>query len=85
MGYNNKLKQAMSGMKLGINNEVNLDAKKAALHLMAGGPSKINPPNTHPSNPMQKAATKKPEPKKYRTHDFRRNTTNDFRPSATRN
>jgi len=57
IGYNNKLKQAVSGMKLGVNNEVNPETKKAALKLMAGGPSKINPPNTHPSNPIRKAAT----------------------------
>ena len=25
---------------------------------MAGGPTKINPPNNHPSNPIHKAATK---------------------------
>ena len=25
---------------------------------MAGGPTKINPPNSHPSNPIHKAATK---------------------------
>ena len=43
-------------MKLGINNEVNLETKKAALQLMDGGPSKINPPNSHPSNPIHKAA-----------------------------
>jgi len=42
MGYNNKLKQAVSGMKLGVN-EVNPDTKEAALRLMQGGPSKINP------------------------------------------
>ena len=29
IGYNNKLKQAVSGMKLGVNNEVNPDTKKA--------------------------------------------------------
>jgi len=57
IGYNNKLKQAVSGMKLGVNNEVNPETKKAALKLMAGGPSKINPPNSHPSNPIHKAAT----------------------------
>jgi len=56
IGYNNKLKQAVSGMKLGVNNEVNPETKKAALKLMAGGPSKINPPNSHPSNPIHKAA-----------------------------
>ena len=57
VGYNNKLTQAVSGMKLGVNNEVNPDTKKAGLKLMAGGPSKINPPNRHPSNPIHKAAT----------------------------
>ena len=56
VGYNNKLKQAKVGMKLGVNNDVNLGTKKAALNLMDGGPSKINPPNSHPSNPIHKAA-----------------------------
>ena len=28
VGYNNKLNQAVSGMKLGVNNEVNPDTKK---------------------------------------------------------
>jgi len=44
-------------MKLGVNNELNPETKKAALKLMEGGPSKINPPNSHPSNPIHKAAT----------------------------
>ena len=57
VGYNNQLKQAVQGMKLGINNEVNTSTKKAALQLMAGGKSKINPPNSHPSIPIHKAAT----------------------------
>jgi len=57
IGYNNRLKQAVSGMKLGENNEVNPETKKAGLKPMAGGPSKINPPNSHPSNPIHKAAT----------------------------
>ena len=48
--------QAKAEMKLGINNDVNLGTKKAALQLMDGGPSKINPPNSHPSNPIHKAA-----------------------------
>ena len=43
-------------MKLGVNNSVHLGTKKAALQLMDGGPSKINPPNSHPSNPIHKAA-----------------------------
>ena len=55
VGYNNKLKQAQAGMKLGVNNGVNLGTKKSALQLMDGGPSKINPPNSHPSNPIHKA------------------------------
>ena len=57
VGYNNQLKQGGAGMKLGINNEVNTSTKKAALQHMAGGKSKINPPNSHPSNPIHKAAT----------------------------
>jgi len=57
ISYNNKLKQAVSGMKLGVNNKINPDTKKSGLKLMAGGPSKVNPPNSHPSNPIHKAAT----------------------------
>ena len=30
---------------------------------MEGGPSKINPPNSHPSNPINKAATAAQSPK----------------------
>ena len=58
-GYNSQLKQATQGMKLGINNDVDKSTKKAGLHLMAGGPTKINPSKSHPSNPIHKAATKK--------------------------
>ena len=46
-------------MKLGVNNEVNPYTKKTALKNMEGSPSKINPPNSHPSNPIHKAATAK--------------------------
>ena len=63
VGYNNALKQAAPGMKLGVNNEVNPGTKKSALKLMEGGPSKINPPNSHPSNPIQKAATAAQDPR----------------------
>ena len=56
IGYNNKLMQAKAGMKLGINNDVNSETKKSALQLMDGGSSKINPPNSHQSNPIHKAA-----------------------------
>ena len=62
IGYNNQLKQAMPGMKLGVNDEVNTSTKKAALKLMAGGPTKINPPNSHPSNPIHKEATQEKGP-----------------------
>ena len=50
-------------MKLGINNDVNLGTQKAALQFMDGGPSKINPPNSHPSNPIHKAAMAAQNPK----------------------
>ena len=61
--YNNKLKQAISGMRLGVNNDVNPGTKKAGLKLMDGEPSKINPPNNHPSNRIHKAAMAAQEPK----------------------
>ena len=43
---------------------------KAALSLMVGGPSKFNPTNSHPTNPIHKAATAeaKTEPKRAATH-----------------
>ena len=57
VGYNNNLRRATDDMKLGVNNQVNQETKKASLKLMAGGPSKVNPPNSHPSNPIHKQAT----------------------------
>ena len=57
VGYNNNLRRATDDMKLGVNNQVNQGTKKTSLKLMAGGPSKINPPNSHPSNPIHKKAT----------------------------
>ena len=57
VGYNNNLRRATDEMKLGVNNQVNQGTKNASLKLMAGGESKINPPNSHPSNPMHKKAT----------------------------
>ena len=67
MGYNNNLRRSTDDMKLGVNNQVNQDTKKASLKLMEGGPSKVNPPNSHPSNPIHKQATEaqgiaKPKP-----------------------
>ena len=64
VGYNNKLKQAVKGTKIGLNNELNMETKKSALQLMAGGPSKVNPPNSHPSNPIHKAVMATQMPKK---------------------
>ena len=43
VGFNNNLTRATDDMKLGVNNQVNLGAKKASLKLMGGGPSKVNP------------------------------------------
>ena len=63
VGYNNKLKQAVPGMKLGVNNDVNPGTKKAGIKNMEGGQSKINPPNSHPSNPIHKEATAAQDPK----------------------
>ena len=57
VGYNNNLRRATNDMKLGVNNQVNQDTKKSSLKLMAGGPSKVNPPNSHLSNPIHKQAT----------------------------
>ena len=57
VGYNNNLRRATDDMKLGVNNHVNQGTKKASLKLMAGGPSKVKPPNSHPSNPIHKQAT----------------------------
>ena len=57
VGYNNNLWRVTDDMKLGVNNHVNQGTKKASLRLMAGEPSKVNPPNTHPANPTHKQAT----------------------------
>ena len=57
VGYNNNLRRATDDMKLGVNNQVNQGTKKDSLKVMAGGPSKVNPPNSHPSNPIHKQAT----------------------------
>ena len=57
VGHNNNLRRATDDMKLGVNNHVNQGTKKASLKLMAGGPSKVKPPNSQPSNPIHKQAT----------------------------
>ena len=59
-GYNNQLRQTTPNMKLGVNNSVNLETKNVGVRLMDGGPSKINRPTSHPSNPIHKAETSNP-------------------------
>ena len=58
VGYNNNLKKANGDMKLGVNSEVNLDMKKVGVKLMNGGPSKIDRPTSHPSNPIHRQVNK---------------------------
>ena len=81
IGYNNKLKQAKAGMKLGVNNDVNLRTKKAALQLMDGGPSKINPSNSHLSNPIHKAAMAAQSLNDKQTSETNEETPNEQTPS----
>ena len=57
IGNNNMLVVTDGTMKLGVNNNVNRESHKASLKLMAGGPRKINPPNSHSENPIHKKAT----------------------------
>ena len=59
-GYNNQLRQATPNMQLGVNNSVNLETKKVGVRLMDGGPSKIDRPTSHPSNPIHKVETSNP-------------------------
>ena len=63
VGLNNQLKQATHGMKLCINDSVNKDTKKRPSASWMADHQKVNPPNSHPSNPIHKAATA--ESKKY--------------------
>ena len=65
IGYNNKLKQALPGvLKLGVNNEVNPETKKAGLQLIAGDPQKsthqCNSPSLHSKRPL--LHSKRPPP-----------------------
>ena len=57
VGYTNNLTRTTDDMKLGVNNHVNLGTKNSSIKPMAGGPSKINPQNSQPSNPIHKKAT----------------------------
>jgi len=63
VGYNNKLKQAVSGTKLGVNNELNTDTKKSALKPMEGGPSKKKPAKQLPLKPGSQRFKTRSQPK----------------------
>ena len=60
VGYNNNLTRVTDDMKPGVNNHVDLGTKNSSLKPMAGGPSKINPPNSQPSNPIHKKGNRRP-------------------------
>ena len=64
VGYNNKLKQAIPGMKLGVNNDVNSGTKKAGIQHMEGATTKIDSPSSHSSVSVHKAEKPKPASKK---------------------
>ena len=69
VGYNNKLKQAAPGMRLGVNNDVNPGTKKSALKLMEGGGIK-NQPAQQPSlkpDPQSSHSGSRPAPTKARS------------------
>ena len=51
VGYNNKLKQASAGMKLGINNDVNLGTKKSGTPAYGRRPIKNKPAQQPPIKP----------------------------------
>ena len=88
VGYN-RLKQAVRGLKLGVNNEVNPDTKKQRFASWQEGHQKLN----HQTAILWTWFTKwQQQPlthKKKRASDFRWNTTNGSRPrsccSAIRN
>ena len=70
-------------MKLSGNNDVNLGTKKAAIQLMDGGPSKINPPNSHPSNPIHKAAMAAQSPRPNDKQTSAKETVSEKPPNKT--
>ena len=60
-GYNNQLKQAVPGMKLGVNDEVNKSTKKVGVTNMSGGPSKVKRPIGHTSDKKPPVVPAQPE------------------------
>ena len=61
IGYNNQLKQAVPGMKLGVNDEVNKSTKKVGVTNMSGGPSKVKRPIAHTSDKKPPVVPAQPE------------------------
>ena len=60
VGYNNNLRRSTDDMKLGVNNQVNQDTKKASLKLMEGGPKQGQPPKQPPFKPNSQAGNRSP-------------------------
>ena len=68
VGYNNKLKQAVSGMKLGVNNEVNPDTKKSCDQTNGRRPVKNLPaqqPSFQPDTQIRNSRIKKKQLRPY--------------------
>ena len=57
-GYDNKLKQAVEGMKLGVNNSLNQETNRVGVKLMDEAGSKIKRSTGHPSNPIEQPIKK---------------------------
>ena len=57
-GYDNKLKQAAEGIKLGVNNSVKQETKRVGVKLMDGAGSKIKRSTGHPSNSIEQPIKK---------------------------
>ena len=62
VGYNNKLKQAVSGTKLGINNELNTETKKIGPAADGGRPLENEPPKQPPLKPDSQSCNGCPKP-----------------------
>ena len=58
VAYNNKLRQATPNINLWFEQWRKQRDKKSGVTPHGGGPSKTNPPNNHPSNPIHKEAMK---------------------------
>jgi len=63
VGYNNKLKQAVSGAKLGVNNEMNTETKKIGAAADGWRPIKSKPTKQPPIKPDSQSRNGGTEPK----------------------